>query len=111
MQFEKELRKFLRKSLSNQFTGNDRSWPGFIYYDAEILTLSKILNIKYEKSKGKIKALLQKDQDKIIDDCLKRFDIKGLGETYDLLNDDHSRKLLVRIIAFRMLGPSKVKMP
>src|ERR1700721_2528575 len=111
MQFEKQLKKLLKKSIPNQFTGNDKAWPSFIYDDFKDPKLSETLNAELKTSLSKIRTLLQKDEDKnkLITDCLKQFDIKGLSQTYDLLNDSHSRKLLVRVIAFRMLGPSKIK--
>ena len=106
MRFEKKLRQLLKRSISNQYTGNFREWPDFIYDDYKDLKVSKLLKIKH-----RAKTIIQKNKDADINEYLQQFDIKGLGETYDLLSDNYSKKLLVRIIAFRMLGPSKIMMP
>lgn len=35
----------------------------------------------------------------------------GLEELYELLGDDYSRSVLVKVMAYRLLGPRKVKLP
>lgn len=111
MKFEKELRALLKKSLANQFTGNSGYWPDFTNEDFENPDLLKLLKTKYQTNKNRIRALFQTNEDKGIDNYLHQFDIKGLSETYNLLSDNYSKKLMVRIIAFRMLGSTKIKMP
>ncbi|HEX7182980.1 MAG TPA: FkbM family methyltransferase [Thermoanaerobaculia bacterium] len=34
----------------------------------------------------------------------------GLDDTYRLLADDHSRRILIEVMAYRLLGPAKVKL-
>lgn len=106
MRFEKKLKLLLKKSASNQFVGSSREWPDFTYDDYKDIKESKLLKIKC-----RAKTLLQTSKGEHINGYLQRFDTKGLSETYDLLSDKYSKNLLVRIITFRMLGPSKIKMP
>ena len=37
--------------------------------------------------------------------------LEGLNCVYDLLGDEHSKSILVKVWAFRLLGPDKVKLP
>lgn len=97
--FENKLRELLRKSLNNQFYGCYQHAPDFILdnYDENVSRANRpVINI---------------DPNIDLNIFLNKFDIKGLSETYEFLDDEHSRALLVRLIAFRMLGPSKIKMP
>lgn len=38
-------------------------------------------------------------------------DLDGLGETYDSFEDERSRKLMVSVLAYRILGRHRVKLP
>src|SRR5712692_8240459 len=37
--------------------------------------------------------------------------VDGLANTYDLLEDRHSRDLFVKLLLYRILGPRRVKLP
>lgn len=97
--FENKLRELLRQSLNNQFYGFYQHGPDFIYdnYDENVSKLNR--------------STLTIDPNIDLNLFLSKFDINGLSEIYELLEDSHSKDLLVRIIAFRMLGPGKIKMP
>lgn len=97
--FENKLRELLRKSLNNQFYGSYQSAPDFIYDDYdENVSLSRRANIAIDSNID-------------LNIFLNKFNIQELSETYDLLSNESSKELLVRLIAFRMLGPTKIKMP
>jgi FkbM family methyltransferase len=49
--------------------------------------------------------------DPTVEEQLTRLDLDALGQTYDLLADDYSRRILVKVLAFRLFGPERVWLP
>lgn len=70
--------------------------------------------------KNKVKSFLLRKKILFVDDSYKndwkqaetfRDHLGGLADLYGLLEDEYSRNLLIRIIAFRILGKTRVKLP
>lgn len=104
-EFKKKLHKLVAASVRNCLLGNDRACPDFMYEDRNTL------KFRLRKEKYKIKSYVNSFNKTEVALSDFNFDFDGIGKTYDLLTDEASKNYLVRIIAFRMLGPAKIEMP
>ena len=88
--FIKNLEFWVQKSMRNNFVNNENVSPVF-----EPLEKERLLNDR-----------------EIARTIIKDFNIEKVEETYNLLNDDYSRDLLIQVFIYKFfLGPSKHKLP
>jgi FkbM family methyltransferase len=118
MSFYAELIKVLLVASKNNFSfreNYDQLRFGTLEEDAPV-TLNGFIRKKLERlfeSKGYTVVLKEKGFDETITEKLKILDpyLSRIGKFYDLLEDDLSRDLLLQLVAFRVLGLTKVKLP
>lgn len=88
--FRKKLEFCIQKSVPNQFKNNEIACP----------TIDETKKLELLNNREIARKLLQ------------GYNTQGFEETFNLLNDDYSRELLVNIFAYKFfLGPTKVKLP
>ena len=107
-------------SLLQEFVKNLPNWYGSENWDAEVLpyresfedrifTQLRFVNQALFKNSTLVKRT---DLDRLFESVLAlEKSLVGLSAFYDLLQDDYSRSLLIRLIAHRNLGYRKVKLP
>ncbi len=97
------LRKTLADNQGNYFFGGNRQYPDFMYNDYYSILDKQKSNIIGTSTSS------SSDIAQLFNQSLLDFD--GLSNSYDVLQDKYSKETFVRIIAYRMLGPTKIKMP
>lgn len=117
MSFYAELIKVLLVASKNNFSYKENyDQLRFGTLEEAPVTLNGFIRKKLERlfeSKGYTVALKEKGFDETISEKLKILDpyLSRIGKFYDLLEDEVSKDLLLQLVAFRLLGLTKVKLP
>ena len=117
MSFYAELIKVLLIASKNNFSYKENyDQLRFGTLEEAPVTLNGFIRKKLERlfeSKGYTVALKEKGFDETITEKLKILDpyLSRIGKFYDLLEDEVSKDLLLQLVAFRLLGLTKVKLP
>lgn len=95
-EFKDKLRTVIEKNCQNCYNDKYRTIPDFEgEYEEVDLEMPNPRPI-YIKSVG---------------DIIRKIDTKGLNSTYQMLEDDYSRDLFVQVIAYRLLGHTRIRLP
>lgn len=108
--FKSELFKLLQQSLPNDYLHERIPFISDALQFAPKRPQSP-LKIFRRRTLNKLKLLIRPRLDAKMNYLSRKLDIAGLSETYNFLADEYSKQLLVKLIAYRTLGPSKVKLP
>jgi FkbM family methyltransferase len=117
MIFYSELIKELLVASKNDFPLHENhDHVRFGKIEEQRITNKGRLRKKLEKvfeSRGYVITQKDKGFENVISEKLKMFDpyLSNLERFYNLLSDDDSKKLLIQVVAFRLLGLTKVKLP
>lgn len=119
MSFYTELMKELLADAKNNFSHRDNYDHirfGKIGEDIASVTFRGMVRnrlVKALESRGYSVALKERGFEESVAENLSMIDpyLSGLEDFYDLLADDGSKRLLIQIMAFRILGFTKVKLP
>lgn len=107
--FKKRLKKYLLKSLDNDFPDIAVPFPVDTEKSDKKELKQFLLNLK---RKIPSMLMLKRNENKqTIKKLFGDYDIVGFTNTYNLLNDKYSKDLFIKLVAYHMLGPSKVKLP
>lgn len=108
--FRAEFNKLMCQSLSNNYNIEP------ISFISEAVQYSKNKNHSYLKRLRRellntLRLLVRPSSESKIKYLSRKIDLDGLSETYNFLDDEQSKQLFVQLLAYRTLGPSKVKLP
>lgn len=106
--FWSELQKNIEASLRNNFT--IEHIPN-ISYALQYRPEKKTLKHAPREFFRSLRLPLRITNNAKIKYLTKKLDIKGLSATYEYLDDQYSRNMLVQLVTYRILGPTKVKLP
>lgn len=106
-EFRTKLKEYLLECINNNFPDIVSPFPTDETTPSEIELKEQLVNIKVQLALG----LKKNENQDTIENLLKRFNIGGFANTYNFLNDEYSKDLFIKLVAYRMLGPSKVKLP
>lgn len=106
-EFRTELKKYLFKCINNNFPDIVSPLPIDEKTSSKIDLKERLMDIKTQLVLG----FKKNENREIIESLFKRYNIEGFAKTYNLLNDEYSKDLFIKLVAYRILGPSKVKLP
>jgi len=107
--FEEMLISEIFASLGNHYANNYDSWRTARKRSLKRSLKTGLKALLPRMSAGRIACLRQESYQ----EALRRLSpyLPGIRDLYELLGDQESRRLLVKLIAYKLLGEEKVKLP
>lgn len=108
--FRSEFSQLMRESLSNNYKVEPIPYISQALQDPKNKTRTSLKKLRRELV-STLRLLARPTDNAKVNYLSRKLNLDGLTETYNLLDDEQSKKLLVQLIAYRTLGPSKIKLP